>query len=354
MNKFLDDLKYNVHSVAHKAKKGLLVGGLSLMAATSFVGCSKSSSDNTTAIEQEQNTNALEEKFNSLSSEADELVAELEAYSSYELSKEDSLKVNNFLLDYTFAKTSQDYGGNIPADAIIPMKNNSSLDGTFSVSEEERNQNLSIAQYTDFSLNPEAVELYNDYIADETSLRNALSSVYSVKADLIEKNPELLNDLSQEDMLNLIKSSYVAAYNNKNQNSDPLKAINTDLEIQLISMSHYDITSYDNSENDYPSTLEHVIAIDHHSDVAKHLDNFVYENSVLTDYQDACISCVTNIPNASTLDELKEANEKNEVTSKEIFDQLIDINREKAREEQAHEKQSQQTQSSSELEEERD
>ena len=165
MSQFLDDLKYNVHSVAHKAKKGLLVGGLSLMAATSFVGCSKSSSDHSTTIEQQQdNTNELDEKFNNLSSEADELITALEAYSSYELSKEDSLKVNNFLLDYTFAKTSQDYGGNIPADAIIPTINNSSLDGTFSVSEEERSQNLSIAQYTDFSLNPEAVELYNDYI----------------------------------------------------------------------------------------------------------------------------------------------------------------------------------------------
>ena len=97
-------------------------------------------------------------------------------------------------------------------------------------------------------------------------------------------------------------------------------------------MSHYDITSYDNSENNYPSTLEHVIAIDHHSDVAKHVDNFEYENSVLTDYQDACIELSTS--KSSTLDELKEANEKNEVTSKEIFDQLIDINREKAREEQ--------------------
>ena len=332
MNKFLDDLKYNVHSVAHKAKKGLLVGGLSLMAATSFVGCSKSSSDNTTTIEQEQNANELEKQFNDLSSKADNLATELETYSNYELSKEDSLKVSNFLLDYALTKTSQDYGGNIPTDAIIPTKNNSSLDGTFSVSEEEKSQNLSIAQYTDFSLNPEAVALYNNFIVDETNVRNALSSVYSVKADLIEKNPELLNDLSQEDMLNLIKSSYVAAYNNKNQNSDPLKAINVELEIQSISMSHYDITSYDNSENNYPSTLEHVIAIDHHSDVAKHVDNFEYENSVLTDYQDACIELSTS--KSSTLDELKEANEKNEVTSKEIFDQLIDINREKAREEQ--------------------
>ena len=45
MNKFLDDLKYNVNSIQHKAKKGLLVGGLSLLAASSFVGCSKPSSD---------------------------------------------------------------------------------------------------------------------------------------------------------------------------------------------------------------------------------------------------------------------------------------------------------------------
>ena len=331
MNKFLDDLKYNVNSVAHKAKKGLLVGGLSLMAASSFIGCSKATSDKPTTIEQtqEQDTSELEKRFDYLSKNADELISELEAYPSSTLSDEETLKVSNFLLDYVFTKTSQNFGGEIPATVMIPNKNNNLLDGTFKIPEDEREKYFQVLQENDvIYFNDEAVDLYNSYTLDETSLRKALSSVYTVKADLIEKNPELLDDLSYEDMLNLIKSSYVSAYNNQNDNEKDVRAVDTTIHINKLNDLLFSIST----------SLEPTIKVTSkqasHDTYSEYIDEHTNDSTVINDYKDACIAYYLNDSNSSMLDSLQEANEKYEVTTEEVIDQLMDINRQKAQENQ--------------------
>lgn len=324
MNKFLDELKYNVNSVAHKAKKGLLVGGLSLLAASSFVGCSKSSSDNPVPIEQEQNNaEKLEEKFDYISSEADELAARLETLSPYEeLSDENSLDLTNFLLSYTFAKTSQNYNGEIPAGSIIPNTVGGKLDGTFKLSDEDRVKYFkALEKYNyDLYLDQESMELYNS-VPDYTDNKDALSYVYTVKADLIQMNPELISELSNDDMLNLIKSSYVSAYN-KNTNNEHIDTVDTRLSINLINENeqNYNISWTHISEDGSASTLE------------SNLDSS--GTDLVDDYEDVCIKYYRNDSNSSMLDSLKEANEKNEVSTQQIIDELIDIDLEKTHEEQ--------------------
>ena len=327
MNKFLDDLKYNVNSVAHKAKKGLLVGGLSLLAASSFVGCSKSSSDHSTTIEQQQASNSeeLEKSFNNVSSNADELAKKLETLpSSSELSNEDVLDVTNFLLRYTFAKTSQDYNGEIPSTSIIPNVVNGKLDGTFKLSEEDKIKYFSTLEKNNNELNldSESVELYNSF-PDYADAKDALSYVYTVKADLVKMNPELVNELSYDDMLSLIKSSYVSAYNNKNTNTEKLDAVDTRLYINLLNANDYDISWEYLSDDGQYQLLES--------------NRYSSGTDLVNDYEDVCEKYYMKDSNSSMLDSLKEANEKNEVTTQQIISQVIDINIEKAQQEQSNE-----------------
>ena len=327
MNKFLDDLKYNVNSVAHKAKKGLLVCGLSLLAASSFVGCSKSSSDHSTTIEQQQASNSeeLEKSFNNVSSNADELAKKLETLpSSSELSNEDALDVTNFLLKYTFAKTSQDYNGEIPSTSIIPNVVNGKLDGTFKLSEEDKIKYFSTLEKNNYELNldSESSELYNSF-PDYANTKDALSYVYTVKADLAKMNSELVNELSYDDMLSLIKSSYVSAYNNKHTQAEHLDAVNTRLFINLMNANDYDISwEYLSSDGQY-QPLES--------------NRYSSGTDLVNDYEDVCEKYYMKASNSSMLDSLKKANEKNEVTTQQIISQVIDINMEKAQQEQANE-----------------
>ena len=331
MNKFLDDLKYNVDSIAHKAKKGLLVGGLSLLAASSFVGCSKPSSDHTTTIEQDQeqdsNSEELEKTFNYVSSNADELAEKLEALSPIsELSDKDSLEVTNFLLSYTFAKTSQNYAGEIPANSIIPNTVNGKLDGTFKLSKENEMKYYKTLEDHNYELHldPESVELYNSF-PDYADARDALSFVYTVKADLVEMNPDLVSELSYDDMLSLIKSSYVSAYNNKDTNTEYLDAVDTRLSINLLNANN---NSYDVSWGYLSDDGQYHFLESNRSSTG---------NNLVDDYEDVCIKYYLNDSNSSMLDSLKKANEKNEVTTQEIISQVIDINMEKAQQEQANE-----------------
>lgn len=325
MNKFLDDLKYNVNSIQHKAKKGLLVGGLSLLAASSFVGCSKPSSDHSTTIEQDSNSEELEKALNYVSSDADELAEKLEALPSYsELSNEDALEVTNFLLNYTFAKTSQNYNGEIPSTSIIPNTVSGKLDGTFKLSEEDKvNYFRTLEKYNyELNLDSESAELYNSF-PDYADARDALSYVYTVKADLIEMNPDLVSELSYDDMLSLIKSSYASAYNNKNTNTEDLDAVNTRLSINLLNANDYDISWGYLSDDGQSHFLEN--------------NRSSSGNDLVDDYEDVCIKYYLNDSNSSMLDSLKEANEKNEVTTQQIISQVIDINMEKAHQEQTNE-----------------
>ena len=331
MNKFLDDLKYNVDSIAHKAKKGLLVGGLSLLAASSFVGCSKPSSGHTTTIEQEQerdsNSEELEKTINYVSSDADELAEKLEALSPIsELSDKDSLAITNFLLDYTFAKTSQNYNGEIPSTSIIPNTVNGKLDGTFKLSEEDRvNYFKALEKYNyELNLDSESAELYNSF-PDYANAKDALSYVYTVKADLVEMTPELVSELSYDDMLSLIKSSYASAYNNKNPDSESLDAIDSRLSINLLNANNntYDISwGYLSDDGQY-----HFLESNRSSSGSDLVD----------DYEDVCIKYYLNDSNSSMLDSLKKANAKNEVTTQQIISQVVDINMEKAHQEQTNE-----------------
>ena len=323
MNKFLDDLKYNVNSIQHKAKKGLLVGGLSLLAASSFVGCSKPSSDHSTTIEQDSNSEELEKALNYVSSDADELAEKLEALPSYsELSNEDALEVTNFLLNYTFAKTSQNYNGEIPSTSIIPNTVSGKLDGTFKLSEED-NYFRTLEKYNyELNLDSESAELYNSF-PDYADARDALSYVYTVKADLIEMNPDLVSELSYDDMLSLIKSSYASAYNNKNTNTEDLDAVDTRLSINLLNANDYDISWGYLSDDGQSHFLEN--------------NRSSSGNDLVDDYEDVCIKYYLNDSNSSMLDSLKEANEKNEVTTQQIISQVIDINMEKAHQEQTNE-----------------
>ena len=325
MNKFLDDLKYNVNSIQHKAKKGLLVGGLSLLAASSFVGCSKPSSDHSTTIEQDSNSEELEKALNYVSSDADELAEKLEALPSYsELSNEDALEVTNFLLNYTFAKTSQNYNGEIPSTSIIPNTVSGKLDGTFKLSEEDKvNYFRTLEKYNyELNLDSESAELYNSF-PDYADARDALSYVYTVKADLIEMNPDLVSELSYDDMLSLIKSSYASAYNNKNTNTEDLDAVDTRLSINLLNANDYDISWGYLSDDGQSHFLEN--------------NRSSSGNDLVDDYEDVCIKYYLNDSNSSMLDGLKEANEKNEVTTQQIISQVIDINMEKAHQEQTNE-----------------
>ena len=325
MNKFLDDLKYNVNSIQHKAKKGLLVGGLSLLAASSFVGCSKPSSDHSTTIEQDSNSEELEKALNYVSSDADELAEKLEALPSYsELSNEDALEVTNFLLNYTFAKTSQNYNGEIPSTSIIPNTVSGKLDGTFKLSEEDKvNYFRTLEKYNyELNLDSESAELYNSF-PDYADARDALSYVYTVKADLIEMNPNLVSELSYDDMLSLIKSSYASAYNNKNTNTEDLDAVDTRLSINLLNANDYDISWGYLSDDGQSHFLEN--------------NRSSSGNDLVDDYEDVCIKYYLNDSNSSMLDSLKEANEKNEVTTQQIISQVIDINMEKAHQEQTNE-----------------
>ena len=325
MNKFLDDLKYNVNSIQHKAKKGLLVGGLSLLAASSFVGCSKPSSDHSTTIEQDSNSEELEKALNYVSSDADELAEKLEALPSYsELSNEDALEVTNFLLNYTFAKTSQNYNGEIPSTSIIPNTVSEKLDGTFKLSEEDKvNYFRTLEKYNyELNLDSESAELYNSF-PDYADARDALSYVYTVKADLIEMNPDLVSELSYDDMLSLIKSSYASAYNNKNTNTEDLDAVDTRLSINLLNANDYDISWGYLSDDGQSHFLEN--------------NRSSSGNDLVDDYEDVCIKYYLNDSNSSMLDSLKEANEKNEVTTQQIISQVIDINMEKAHQEQTNE-----------------
>lgn len=325
MNKFLDDLKYNVNSIQHKAKKGLLVGGLSLLAASSFVGCSKPSSDHSTTIEQDSNSEELEKALNYVSSDADELAEKLEALPSYsELSNEDALEVTNFLLNYTFAKTSQNYNGEIPSTSIIPNTVSGKLDGTFKLSEEDKvNYFRTLEKYNyELNLDSESAELYNSF-PDYADARDALSYVYTVKADLIEMNPDLVSELSYDDMLSLIKSSYASAYNNKNTNTEDLDAVDTRLSINLLNANDYDISWGYLSDDGQSHFLEN--------------NRSSSGNDLVDDYEDVCIKYYLNDSNSSMLDSLKKANEKNEVTTQQIISQVIDINMEKAHQEQTNE-----------------
>ncbi len=325
MNKFLDDLKYNVNSIQHKAKKGLLVGGLSLLAASSFVGCSKPSSDHSTTIEQDSNSEELEKALNYVSSDADELAEKLEALPSYsELSNEDALEVTNFLLNYTFAKTSQNYNGEIPSTSIIPNTVSGKLDGTFKLSEEDKvNYFRTLEKYNyELNLDSESAELYNSF-PDYADARDALSYVYTVKADLIEMNSDLVSELSYDDMLSLIKSSYASAYNNKNTNTEDLDAVDTRLSINLLNANDYDISWGYLSDDGQSHFLEN--------------NRSSSGNDLVDDYEDVCIKYYLNDSNSSMLDSLKEANEKNEVTTQQIISQVIDINMEKAHQEQTNE-----------------
>ena len=323
MNKFLNDLKYNVNSIQHKAKKGLLVGGLSLLGASSFVGCSKPSSDHSTTIEQDSNSEELEKALNYVSSDADELAEKLEALPSYsELSNEDALEVTNFLLNYTFAKTSQNYNGEIPSTSIIPNTVSGKLDGTFKLSEED-NYFRTLEKYNyELNLDSESAELYNSF-PDYADARDALSYVYTVKADLIEMNPDLVSELSYDDMLSLIKSSYASAYNNKNTNTEDLDAVDTRLSINLLNSNDYDISWGYLSDDGQSHFLEN--------------NRSSSGNDLVDDYEDVCIKYYLNDSNSSMLDSLKEANEKNEVTTQQIISQVIDINMEKAHQEQTNE-----------------
>ena len=325
MNKFLDDLKYNVNSIQHKAKKGLLIGGLSLLAASSFVGCSKSSSDHSTTIEQNSNNEELEKTFGYVSSDADELAERLEALPSYsELSSKDALDVSNFLLSYTFAKTSQDYNGEIPANSIIPNTVNGKLDGTFKLSEENQIKYYKTLEDYNYELHldPESVEFYNSF-PDYADTKDALSYIYTVKADLIEMNPDLVSELSYDDMLSLIKSSYVSAYNNKHTQPERLDAVDTRLYINLLNANDYDISWGYLSDDGQSHFLEN--------------NRSSSGNDLVDDYEDVCIKYYLNDSNSSMLDSLKEANEKNEVTTQQIISQVIDINMEKAHQEQTNE-----------------
>ena len=325
MNKFLDDLKYNVNSIQHKAKKGLLVGGLSLLAASSFVGCSKPSSDHSTTIEQDSNSEELEKALNYVSSDADELAEKLEALPSYsELSNEDALEVTNFLLNYTKEKTSQNYNGEIPSTSIIPNTVSGKLDGTFKLSEEDKvNYFRTLEKYNyELNLDSESAELYNSF-PDYADARDALSYVYTVKADLIEMNSDLVSELSYDDMLSLIKSSYASAYNNKNTNTEDLDAVDTRLSINLLNANDYDISWGYLSDDGQSHFLEN--------------NRSSSGNDLVDDYEDVCIKYYLNDSNSSMLDSLKEANEKNEVTTQQIISQVIDINMEKAHQEQTNE-----------------
>ena len=332
MNKFLDELKYNVNSVTHKAKKGLLVGGLSLLAATSFVGCSKSSSENPVSIEKEQaNADELEKKFGYISFNADELAEKFEALPSYsELSSEDVAEIENFLLSYTFAKTSQDFQGAIPADSIIPDVTNGKLEGTFSLSEEDRQKYFKTLedQSSDLLyLDSECVEFYNSF-PDYADAHDALSYIYTVKADLIEMKPELAEELTDSDILNLIKSSYVSAYNNRYPNDEYVKAVDNTWHINLLNTDFYSIsTSLENEIRVTPSAEPSEVYNDY-------IDQEKNNSTVIVDYKDACIGYYQENSNSSILESLKDANEKNEVTTQQIINQIIDINLEKTKEEQ--------------------
>ena len=327
MNKFLDDLKYNVNSIQHKAKKGLLVGGLSLLAASSFVGCSKPSSDHSTTIEQDSNSEELEKTLNYVSSDADELAEKLEALPSYsELSNEDALEVTNFLLNYTFAKTSQNYNGEIPSTSIIPNTVSGKLDGTFKLSEEDKvNYFRTLEKYNyELNLDSESAELYNSF-PDYADARDALSYVYTVKADLVEMSPELISELSYDDMLNLIKSSYISAYNNRNADAEQLDAGDSRLSINLLDA---DNNIYDISWEYFSDDGQHYFLGNNRSSSG---------SDVVDDYEEVCIKYYINDSNSSMLDSLKEANEKNQVTTQQIISEFIDINIEKTQQKQANE-----------------
>ena len=346
-NKFLDELKYNVNSVAHKAKKGLMIGGLSLLAATSFVGCSKSSSENQVSVEQEQaNADELEKRFSSISDNADELAEKFEAMPSYsELSGEDLTDISNFLLSYTFAKTSQDFQGAIPADSIIPDVTNRKLEGTFRLSEEYRQKYFKTLEEQSSDLlylDPECVEFYNSF-PEYADAHDALSYIYTVKANLIEMNPELADKLTDEDMKNLIKSSYVSAYNNRYPNQEYVKAEDTTWYINLLNTDFYSIST----------SLENEIKVTRNSEPSERYSDYIDQeknnSTVIIDYKNACIGYYQEYSNSYILDSLKSANEKNEVTTQQIINQLIDINLEKSQEEQQNQvAQANQTEHSSE------
>ena len=147
--------------------------------------------------------------------------------------------------------------------------------------------------------------------------------MYTVKADLVKMNPELVNELSYDDMLSLIKSSYVSAYNNKNTNTEKLDAVDTRLYINLLNANDYDISWEYLSDDGQYQLLES--------------NRYSSGTDLVNDYEDVCEKYYMKDSNSSMLDSLKEANEKNEVTTQQIISQVIDINIEKAQQEQSNE-----------------
>ncbi len=345
MNDFKEKLKYHTNTISdvpkniiskedrlsHKIKKAAMIGGLSMMAAISSVGCSKSETKKTTEVTQQQVSDYdLETELSendkakkSLIEDTQTLIETIENYPDKELSDDDSLKLENLLLKYVFIETSVNYQGNISYNSIIPERNNSQLTGTFRINPEEKKY---IENYIDYEskgllLDSAATQLFNNYYSNafgEKSLKNALSTLYKVELNLGRQNHELIENLSYEDLVNLMKSSYVSAYNNmltaNNQNTSEqtINASDFILYINQENDGQYSLSSYKIDDDGYHSVFETTLD----SNNVKVIDDYV--NTYSTFYNDS--SDIDAI-----LSNLKTANEENQVSEEELIEQLTDI-----------------------------
>lgn len=341
MNDFKENLKYNTSnlshatkketSLPHKVKKVAMIGGLSLMAAISSVGCSKSTSqqsveileqtnfENSTETELSKNDKAKER----LIKDTQELIQRIENYSGNELSDDDYIKLENLLSTYVFIETSSNYGGNIPYTSIIPEKQNSQLIGTFYINNDEKKNIKNYILYEDrgLVLDTEATQLYNEYysnILGSKSLLNALSTLYKIEVNLTKENEQLINNLSYDETVNLMKSSYVSAYNNMlaaNNNYNPVETYEAS-----------DFILYVNQEENEEYSLSSYIIDDNGNHTLFETTLDTKNVKVIDDYLDAYTVFYDNDSNISgILSSLKIANEKNQVSEDELVEQLTSI-----------------------------
>lgn len=343
MNEFKENLKYNpnnlsketgnsnTNSLSHKIKKAAMIGGLSIMAAISSVGCSKSedTKDNgIMALEVSENSSKTEFSKNeqakqSLLEDTQNLVETLQNYADSSLSESDALKLENLLLKYIFIETSNNYNGDIPYQSIIPNRNQSLLSGSFYINHEDKKNIKNYNEYEDngLVLDTESTELYNDYysnILEKQPVKNALSALYNVELSLCKENKELLKDLSYEELVNLMKSSYVSAYNNKlatNSDYTSDQAVNASDFIVYVNQEtdgQYSLSSYRLDDNGNHSLFETTLDANH----VEVIDDYLEAYS--TFYEDS-----SNVE--AILSDLKTANKEHQVSEYQLVEQLTDI-----------------------------
>ncbi len=342
MNQFKESLKYNQTDISKntsepqnnllkKIKKAAMIGSLSVMAAVSSVSCSKSDGSTRANITEHQNLDNPSETNLSQNDKAREQLLEdiqeqinkIENYPDNKLSDEDSLKIENLLYQYVFLETSDNYGENIPYTSIIPNKDHAQLSGTFSVTDDQKKSIRNYYQYEDkgLLLDADSTQLFNEYVSNilgTASLSNTLSTLYKVELNLCKENEQLIDNLSYEDTVNLMKSSYISAYNNM------LEANNSYNSVETKDAS--DFIVYVNKDTDGEYSLSSYILNDNGDHTLFETTLDTQSVKVLDDYLDAYSAFYDDSTNVETiLTNLKIANDENQVSEDELIEQLTNI-----------------------------